>query len=873
MLLGRASVYTEEEAPPHLSVPVDIRLPAGINRYSPVTALVDSGAVFNFISQSVADRLRLRPTAKPPPPISTIDGNPLRTHAVYRVTLRLRDDSGREQRVAANLIGADIASYDLILGMAWLSRHNPDIMWRQQKWYWRSNVAKGDESVLLENPAEFYTSMRAKGANLYAVTVLDRRVPAVGLAATLTEESTIPNEFEDLADEFSADEARGLPAHGPQDLAIKLQDGKQPPWGPIYNLSEKELGVLREYIETYLERGWIQPSTSPASAPVFFVPKKDGAMRLCVDYRSLNLITKKNRYPLPLIGEAIDRLSGARYFTKLDIRDAYHRVRIKKGDEWKTAFRTRYGHFEYNVVAFGLANAPAAFQGYVNQVLRECLDLFCIAYLDDIVVYSDTREEHTAHVRQVLERLKTTGLYLKLSKCQFYAKQIGFVGFIITPDSIEMEPDRIRTVAEWPVPASHRDIQVFLGFANFYRRFIRNFSKIAKPMSDMLKGGKAGKFTAVFRPTPEMIDAFHRLQQAFTKAPVLIHFDPEKPIRLDTDSSGFAIAGIISQLAGSDRDQAAESSAPSGGKPSSRDWHPVAFWSRSMTPAERNYTVGDQEMLAIVMSCRHWRHYLEGARYPVTVLTDYHNLQRFMSTKALTGRQARWWETLSGYDLDIVYRAGKKNPADAPSRRPDYMLGATLRQRPGEMPANGRSDSGQATNCYSPREMQSLRVFRYLVASAMLEDEPFAEMPPDNLKDLIRKSQHSESMAEAASLALQPLGTAPGDSRAVPEKKAEFYRKNWSHSSDGLLYYRGLLYVPNEGGARQEILRQHHDHPTAGHFGDKRTENLVTRKYFWPGLHRDVVEYCATCAVCRQIKAPTHRKYGELQSLPTPTEP
>jgi hypothetical protein len=284
---------------------------------------------------------------------------------------------------------------------------------------------------------------------------------------------------------------------------------------------------------------------------------------------------------------------------------------------------------------------PAAFKGYVNQVLRECLDRFCIAYLDDIVVYSDTRKEHTAHVWQVLERLKAAGLYLKLSKWLFYAKRIGFVGFIITPDSVKIEPDCIQTIAKWPLPASHRDIQVFLGFANFYSHFIWNFSKIAKPMLDMLKGGKAGKFTAAFRPMPEIVDVFRRLKQAFTEVPVLIHFNPNKPIRLETDSLGFAIAGIISLLVDNGRDQAVESLAPSGGKLSLPDRHSVAFWSCSMTPAERNYTVGDQEMLAIVMSCRHWRHYLEGTRYPVTVHTDHHNLQRFMSTKSLTGKRAR----------------------------------------------------------------------------------------------------------------------------------------------------------------------------------------------------------------------------------------
>jgi hypothetical protein len=177
-------------------------------------------------------------------------------------------------------------------------------------------------------------------------------------------------------------------------------------------------------------------------------------------------------------------------------------MHIKEGDEWKTAFRTRYGHFKYTVVTFGLANVPVAFQGYVNQVLRDCLDIYCIAYLDDIVVYSNTLEEHHRHVRAVLERLLNAGLYLKLSKCEFNAKRIVFVDFIVTPGGVEIEPDHIKTVTEWPMPASYRNIQVFLGFANFYSRFIENFQKITKPMSDMLKGGRNGQFTGPFRAAP-----------------------------------------------------------------------------------------------------------------------------------------------------------------------------------------------------------------------------------------------------------------------------------------------------------------------------------------------------------------------------------
>ena len=219
-----------------------------------------------------------------------------------------------------------------------------------------------------------------------------------------------------------------------------------------------------------------------------FVPKKSGELRLCVDYRALNRVTEKNRYPLPLISEILDRLSGAKYFTKLDLKDAFHRIRIREGDEWKTAFRTRYGHFEYLVMPFRLTNAPATFQSYIHQALHGLLDEFCIAYVDDILIFSSDRDSHTKHVRIVLERLEQSQLFINPSKCSFYQDRLHFLGFVVSREGISMDPERVRAIAEWPIPRTYRDIQVFLGFCNFYRRFIYRYSSIAAPLNHLLKG-------------------------------------------------------------------------------------------------------------------------------------------------------------------------------------------------------------------------------------------------------------------------------------------------------------------------------------------------------------------------------------------------
>ena len=279
-----------------------------------------------------------------------------------------------------------------------------------------------------------------------------------------------------------------------------------------------------------------------------------------MDYRGLNEITIKDRCPLPLISETLDRLVGAAYYTKLDLKHAYQRIRIKAGDEWKTAFRTRYGHFEYLVMPFGLAHAPATFQAYINEALQGYLDTICVVYLDDIFIYSTSYEQHIVDARMVLERLRKWQLYANPLKCKFFTKEVEFLGCIIGTTSISMDPRRVTVIDEWKAPTTFRELQVFLGFANFYRRFIAGYSRITAPLSDLLKGSKAGKKPGPFDFPERAKSAFQTLKQAFISASMLLQYDPAKRTRLETDASGFALAGVITQQ------------QKAGGL-----WHPVAF--------------------------------------------------------------------------------------------------------------------------------------------------------------------------------------------------------------------------------------------------------------------------------------------------------
>ena len=356
-------------------------------------------------------------------------------------------------------------------------------------------------------------------------------------------------------------------------------------------MSQNELMVLRKYLDENLSKGFIRASTSPVASPVIFVRKPGGGLRFCVDYRALNAITVKNRYPIPLIQETLNRLSKAKYYTKLDIISAFNRLRIAKGDEWLTAFRTRYGLFEYLVMPFGLANAPSTFQHYVNDTLRPYLDVFCTAYIDDILIYSDNLSEHRKHVELVLQALRDAGLQLDIDKCEFHKTEVLYLGLIISTSGIRMDPKKIEAVLQWEAPKNLKDIRAFLGFANFYRRFIDSFSQLAKPLVRLTR--KDTKFLF----DKDCQKAFDTLKQAFTSAPVLRHFDPDLPCTVEADSSDYAMGGILSQP---DTDG---------------NLRPVAYFSKRLNPAECNYEIYDKELLAIIRCFEQWRLELEGAAF------------------------------------------------------------------------------------------------------------------------------------------------------------------------------------------------------------------------------------------------------------------
>lgn len=843
-------------------------------------ALVDSGASHNLISIDFARKLGITPKLQNRY-ASLADGKRVQLWGSHTLMVQVSDLDGISTQRSHNFNIANIAKYEAVLGYSWLKQVNPVIDWQDATWQF-------PRSADIESKDDFETTGEAFMIHWRCEVesqIVNDADEVIQLYSLLPEQfSRLPAGLADFADSFDDKEAEDSPPeHAPYDHTITTEDGKAPPWLPIYNLSQDQLSVLKHYLSEALRKGWIRPSKSPAGAPILFAPKADGSLRLCVDYRALNKITVKDKYPLPLISEILDRLSGSQIYTKLDLKDAYHRIRIKQGHEWKTAFRTRYGHFEYLVMPFGLTNAPATFQAHINSIFVDLLDITVIVYLDDILIFSKDPADHLKHVREVLYRLKQNNLYCRLDKCIFSATEVDFLGFVVSTNGIAMEKSRVKSIEDWPVPGTFREIQVFMGFANFYRRFILGFSGIAQPLTALLKGMTNGVKTGEFDLGDKGKLAFKTLQDAFTKAPVLVHFDPTKKSRLETDASGFAIAGVISQQV--------VTIHKADGKPQ-KHWHPVAFYSRKMIIAERNYEVHDSELLAIVESFKHWRHYFEGSNFPIEVLTDHNNLRYFMTTCKLSGRQARWALELSRYDFEIHHRPGTLNPADGPSRRPDYALSdgevdillPTFQQKlrhsliVDDIVKTADQDDPQKQQLLmyqtslrhrkSSRERpltskdfrQAERGLQHLIPRALVHttkaDETAADNTSYSMAKLLKTVQENDAFCRMHKSKLMTSLTAVSE---------------WHLDSNDILRREGAIVVPEDMALRAEIMSMCHDDPHAGHFGRDRTIDLVKRKYYWHSMRKDVADYVQSCDICQRTKAKRHSPYGNLNVLPQST--
>ncbi|KAL0537039.1 hypothetical protein IC582_026007 [Cucumis melo] len=552
--------------------------------------------------------------------------------------------------IEVTLIVLDMLDFDVILGMDWLAANHASIdCSRKEVTFNPPSMASfkfkggGSKSLPQVISAIRASKLLSQGTWGILASVVDTREVDVSLSS-----QPVVRDYPDVFPE----ELPGLPPHREVEFAIELEPGTVPISRAPYRMAPAELKELKVQLQELLDKGFIRPSVSPWGAQVLFVKKKDGSMRLCIDYRELNKVTVKNRYPLPRIDDLFDQLQGATVFSKIDLRSGYHQLRIKEGDVPKTAFRSRYGHYEFIVMSFGLTNAPAVFMDLMNRVFREFLDTFVIVFIDDILIYSKTEAEHEEHLRMVLQTLRDNKLYAKFSKCEFWLKQVSFLGHVVSKAGVSVDPAKIEAVTGWTRPSTVSEVRSFLGLADYYRRFVENFSRIATPLTQLTRKG------APFVWSKACEDSFQNLKQKLVTAPVLTVPDGSGSFVTYSDASKKGLGCVLMQQ----------------GKV-------VAYPSRQLKSHEQNYPTHDLELAAVVFALKIWRHYLYGEK--IQIFTDHKSLKYFFTQKELNMRQRRWLELVKDYDCEILYHPGKANVvADALSRKVSHSAALITRQAP-----------------------------------------------------------------------------------------------------------------------------------------------------------------------------------------------
>jgi hypothetical protein len=573
-----------------------------------------------------------------------------------------------------------------------------------------------------------------------------------------------------------------------------------------YRSSAQERSVMRDEVSDMLLKNVIEKSSSPWASPVVLVKKKDNSWRFCIDFRRLNAVTKKDVYPLPRIDDALDSLHGASYFSTIDLKSGYWQIPMDPKDAEKTAFMTPDGLYQFKVMPFGLCNAPATFERFMDHVLRGLKWYICLCYLDDILVFSASFKEHLVRLRKVLCALQNAGLQLNSKKCLFGARRVKVLGHIVDAEGIRPDSEKTEAVAKFPVPRNVKELQSFLGLSSYFRRFISHFADRAQPLYRLTIKD------ATFTWEESEQAAFDDLKRALLNDPVLAHFNQDATTELHTDASSFGLGAVLLQ------------SNEVGVR------RPIAYASRTLTSAERNYSTSERECLAIVWAVQKFRPYLYGKQFDV--ITDHHSLCWLANMKDPVGRLARWSLRLQEYDMNIIYKSGQKHTdADGLSRRPETK-----------------------TDDYS-------------VSGAILEIRRF--------EDLIA--------LQAADAFCQPiLDHLNNRQSSVPLTVTNKVRASWSRLYclvHGVLYRRGYVSsVEQQRIVIPKVLREgitefHHDDPASSHLGFAKTFMRIYSRFYWPAMRRYIAHYVRSCVLCQSRKSPSRKAVGPLQPIQPPQRP
>lgn len=583
----------------------------------------------------------------------------------------------------------------------------------------------------------------------------------------------ITNILQEYSDVFPSEIPEGLPPIRGIEHQIDLIPGASLPNRAPYRTNPEETKEIQRQVQELLDKGYVRESLSPCAVPVILVPKKDGTWRMCVDCRAINNITIRYRHPIPRLDDMLDELSGAIVFSKVDLRSGYHQIRMKLGDEWKTAFKTKFGLYEWLVMPFGLTNAPSTFMRLMNEVLRAFIGKFVVVYFDDILIYSKSMDEHVDHMRAVFNALRDARLFGNLEKCTFCTDRVSFLGYVVTPQGIEVDQAKVEAIHGWPMPKTITQVRSFLGLAGFYRRFVKDFSTIAAPLNELTKKGVHFSWGKVQE------HAFNVLKDKLTHAPLLQLPDFNKTFELECDASGIGLGGVLLQ-----------------------EGKPVAYFSEKLSGSVLNYSTYDKELYALVRTLETWQHYLWPKEF--VIHSDHESLKHIRSQGKLNRRHAKWVEFIESFPYVIKHKKGKENIiADALSRR------------------------------YTLLNQLDYKIFGLeTIKDQYVHDADF--------KDVLLHCKDG---------------------------------KGWNKYivSDGFVFRANKLCIP-ASSVRLLLLQEAHGGGLMGHFGAKKTEDILAGHFFWPKMRRDVVRLVARCTTCQKAKSRLN-PHGLYLPLPVPSAP
>ena len=595
---------------------------------------------------------------------------------------------------------------------------------------------------------------------------------------------------------------------------------------PLRRHPPAHLEEIDRQVKDMLEQDVIENSSSPWASNVVIVKKKDGTLRFCIDYRKLNDVTTKDSYPLPKISDCLDALSEGRYFSAFDLRSGYFQVMMDEKDKEKTSFVTRSGLYQFKVLPFGVTNGPATFQRLMDITMAGLNYQICLVYLDDIIVMSKDVDQHLDRLVMIFDRLRSSGLKLKPSKCKLLRKRLPFLGHIVTDSGIETDPEKIQAIADWPTPTSVTEVRSFVGLCSYYRRFVKDFAFICGPLHALT--GKNARFSW----TDACQTAFEELKKRLVSSPIVAMPQNEGEFRLDTDASNEAIGAVLSQVQDGEE-------------------RVVAYASRLLTRQEKNYCVTRRELLAVIYFVKHFRPYLLGRKF--LIRTDHAALKWLRNMPEPVGQQARWLELLEEYEFDIEHRPGKRHAnADALSRRPCRQC--SIEDEQPQLYTSNRVRGGK-----TPEDLESQEEFF----------DP-KRLEADYATDSKLSTFHAIFTANAEKV--------PWDDVVGLDKITKNMWNQWERMCvvDGVLYRK---WVSNDGlherwqlvppkSIQDQLMTMAHTGMTGGHMGIKRTQQQLQLRAYWPGWAEDVARFCRRCPECSMYHRGQLKRQGELQGFP-----